>query len=106
MLAAGAVVVGVAVSNGGGSSLAGLGSTSQSSTGSGSTGSGSGSTGSGDVPVIISSPNGVDVSSSAPQLPNTGADSLWPGVIGGLLVLSGTGLLWISRRRGDADVTA
>lgn len=75
--------------------------------GAGGTGAGTGidGTGSGDVPVVTGDPSGPSTT-AAPHLPATGTDSLWPGVIGGLLVLSGTGLLWIARRRDDADVTA
>lgn len=55
-----------------------------------------------DVPVTT---GGTDYTSSAPTLPNTGSDTVWPGVIGGLLVLSGAGLLWAGRRREDTGVT-
>ena len=40
-------------------------------------------------------------STSTPTLPNTGAQSLWQGVVGGLLVLSGAGLVRLGRRRDD-----
>ena len=70
-------------------------------TGSGTTtGTGTGSgTGSGTTPAYATG-------STKPRLPNTGTDTVWPGVVGGLLVLSGAGLLWVGRRRADGAVTA
>lgn len=44
---------------------------------------------------------------SAATLPATGTDATWPGLLGGVLVATGAGLVWLGRRRAQAaDVTS